>query len=345
MKTKLFFLVSAILSGLGSFQANVITVSNNAIAAGMYSSIQLGCDNANVGDTVYVMGSPTTYGDVTIKKQLTLIGAGYNVSQTQNNWNTTIGYCYLDTIPFGTKISGTRIMGFNMYSLSQNGATGLADSIKWIDIERNYINNYVNIVGSNWTIRNNIINYININNNSNVFIQNNFLNYNINTSNQTSVVISNNDFVTSSSAAFNSLSNALIANNVFYYSSPTTGTINCTFSNNITTAGSVQVLPPSGNSGSGNLNNVSPQFMDAATIPNGTVNTNQIWNYNWSLKTTSPAHNAGTDLKDLGVYGGSYPMPNLSGATRIPQMQFMNVGGIVPQGGNLNVNFKARKTN
>jgi len=342
MKTKLFFLVSAVLSGLASLQANVITVSNNAIAAGMYSTIQLGCDNANIGDTVYVMGSPTSYGDVTIKKQITLIGAGFNVYQTQNNWNTTIGTAYLDTIPFGAKISGTVIMGFMINSaITQTGAAG---AINWIDVERNYVGNYVNIVGSNWTVRNNIINYININNTSNTFIQNNFINYNINTSNQTSVVISNNEFCTTTSATFNGVSNALIANNVFYYAGPTTGTTSCTFSNNITTAGSAQVLPPAGNSGLNNLNNVSPQFVDA-TIPNGTVNMNQIWNYDWFLKVTSPAHNAGTDGKDLGVYGGTYPWPNMSGATRIPQMQFMNVGAIVPQGGNLNVNFKARKTN
>jgi hypothetical protein len=340
MKTKLFFLVSVILSGLGSLRANVVTVSNNAIAAGMYATIQLGCDNANVGDTVYVMGSPNSYGDVTIKKQITLIGAGYNVTQTQNNWGTTIGYCYLDTIPFGSKISGTVIMGFDMYSISQTGS----GAINWIDFERNYVSQYVTIVGSNWTLRNNIINYININNNSNIYIQNNFLNYNINTSNQTSVVISNNEFVTSTNYAFNAVSNALIANNVFYYSSPLTGTTSCTFSNNITTAGSAQALPPAGNSGSLNLNNISPQFVDAS-IPTSTVNMNQVWNYNWSLKAGSLAHNAGTDGKDIGIYGGSYPFPVMSGATRIPQMQLMNVGAIVPQGGNLNVNFKARKTN
>ncbi len=344
MKTKLLCLVSVILSGLGSLRANVITVSNNAIAAGMYSTIQAGCDAANVGDTVYVMGSPTSYGDVTIKTQITLIGAGYNVTQTQNNWNTTLGYCYLDTIPFGNRISGTKIMGFDMYSVSQTGSSGAADSIKWIDIERNYISNYVDIVGSYWTIHNNIINYININNHSNIFIQNNFLNYNINGSNKTTVVISNNDFCTTTSSSFGSITNALIANNIFYYSSPIAGCTSCTFSNNITTNSVSQVLPPSGNSGLNNINNTSPHFVDA-TIPSSTVNMNSLWNYNWTLSATSPAHNAGTDGKDLGVYGGVYPFPVMSGATRIPQMQLMNVGAIVPQGGNLNVNFKARKTN
>jgi hypothetical protein len=338
MKNTLLCL-SFIAFAFGSAKATVVTISNNTIAAGMYSSIQTGCDAANPGDTVYVMGSPTSYGDLTLKKRLTLIGAGYNVTGTQNNWNSVINYFYFDTISFGSPISGTKIMGFNINQISQTGS----GPINNVTVERNYLGGYLYVMGSNWIIKDNNVSTINIQYNANVYIYNNFIGA-VQNSNKTSVVISNNNFVTNSGNAFYTMSNALIANNIFYYSSPLAYTTACTFSNNITTNSTAQVLPNAGNTGSGNFNNQTPGFVDA-TIPTSTVGQNVVWNYNWHLTNASAGHLSGTDLTDIGVYGGPYPFPNMSGATRIPQMELLNVQGTVPQGGNLNVNFKARKQN
>jgi hypothetical protein len=338
MKTSLL-IVSLLCLSMGAAQAKVITCSNNAISAGHFTSIQTAVDSANVGDTVYVMGSPTSYGDLTMKKKVTLIGAGYNVTGTQNNWASIIGNLYLDSIGFGSQVSGAKIMGFSLGQISQTGSGAL----NWITIERNYIGSYMYVFGSNWTIRNNNISTINIQYHAYVFIYNNFIG-SIQNSNQTTVNISNNDFNTNNGNCFYNMSNALIANNIFYYSSPLAYTSSCVFSNNVTTNSSVQQLPPAGNTGSGNLNNTPPGFVDAS-IPAGTVSQNAMWNYNWKITTGSPAHNGGTDATDIGVYGGSYPFPNMSGATHIPQMQLLNVQGTVPQNGNLNVNFKARKQN
>jgi hypothetical protein len=324
----------------GSLEANVITCSNNVINAGQYTAIQTAVDAANPGDTVYVMGSPSSYGDVTIKKHITMVGAGYAVTNTQNNWGTTVGYIYLDSIGFGAQVSGTKIMGFSVNSSIQQTGSG---AINWIDIERCYVSSYVYVFGSNWTIRNNDIYNIQVNYNAFCYINNNFLG-SISNTNKNTVIISNNNFVTNSYNAFSTVSNAIISNNIFYYCSPLASVTSCSFSNNITTNSTAQVLPPAGSSGAGNLNNTPPGFVDAS-IPTGTVGQNAIWNYNWHITTGSPAHNGGTDGTDLGVYGGTYPYPNMTGATHIPQMQVLNVSGTVPQGGNLNVNFKARKQN
>ncbi|HXC04494.1 MAG TPA: hypothetical protein VNZ86_07055 [Bacteroidia bacterium] len=329
------------LVAAGTMHANVITVSNNAIAAGMYNNLQTACNAANVGDTVYVMGSPTDYGTVNVKTRIVLIGAGYALTGTQNNWSSIVDYIHLDSVAFGNQVSGTKIMGFSVSSNIDN--SGSAGSINNIDIERCYISSWIYVEGINWVVRNNDVYGVQVQNWNNCYIQNNFLG-NVQYSNKTTVVIDHNTFNTSSGNCFYSISNALIANNIFYYCSPLANTTSCTFSNNITTNSSAQVLPPAGNTGSGNINNTPPGWTDP-TIPASTVSQNSIWNYSWKLGSSAPAHNSATDGTDLGAFGGSYPMSNMTGATRIPQMQILNVSGVVPAGGNLNVNFKARKQN
>ncbi len=337
MKTKLFTICLVLFAFVGTVNAHVWTVSNNAITAGHFTSIQTAADSSNVGDTIYVMGSPTDYGNVTIKTRVTMIGAGYAVTGTQNNWASIVDNIYLDTVSGGNVISGTRIMGMDIGTYFQQTGSGAINSI---DIERCYVGYYLYVFGSNWTIRNCDLDNINIQNWGNVFIQNNFIE-DIYNSNQTTVNFDHNDFATYSSNAFGTISNALITNNIFYFCTPNASCTSCTFSNNLTTAGAtINLNTYAGNTGSGNVFAfaASTGWTDG-TIPASTVSENTIWNYKWTLKSTSPGHAAATDGTDIGVYGGSYPMPNLTGATRIPQMVLMNISGVAPVGGNLNVNF------
>jgi hypothetical protein len=353
MKTKLFILVFALFT-FGSLSAHVITVSNNAIAAGHFSNLQIAIDSANTGDTVYVMGSPTAYSsygestfnnnNIYITTKITLIGAGYNVTGTQNNWDSYVnGYIYIDSTSFTINLSGTKILGMDVSG--QIAQTGISGSVNNVDIERCYVNSWVYVFGKNWTIFDNNIYGVQAQNSSYLFIQNNYLN-SVQYSDQTTVVISNNNFVINGGNAFYSVSNAVIANNIFFYVNPVPNITSCVFSNNLSFNSSPISLPPAGNTGSGNINPATlgvVGFTDA-TITNY-VNQNTVWNYNWKFKVSSPGHNGGTDGTDIGVYGGAYPYPNMSGATRIPQMTLMNVGGIVPVGGTLPVNFKARVQN
>ena len=75
------------------------------------------------------------------------------------------------------------------------------------------------------------------------------------------------------------------------------------------------------------------------------VNYPTITTSDWHILAASPAHNAGTDGTDLGIYGGVKPMANLTGASNlIPQMTLLDLYDTdVPVNGNLNVRFKARK--
>ncbi len=343
MKTKLF-IFSFVLFTIGKLSAHVITVSNNAITAGHFTAIQTAADSANIGDTIYVMGSPTDYGNVTLRTMVTLMGAGYAVTGTQYNYASIVDNIYIDSVSFGNPVSGTKVLGMDVTSNLDYSGTG---NINNIDIERCYVSSWIYVNGHNWTVRNCIINSgIQVQSNGYIYVQNNFIGQ-IQYSNQTTVIFDHNNFVIQNGSICYQVSNALFTNNVFYYSNPTGGTneTNCTFSNNITSASAaINLNAYAGNTGSGNIFSTPPGWTDA-TIPGSTVGATSIWNYKWTFKPSSLAHNAATDGSDIGAYGGSYPMPNLTGATRIPQMILMNISGVAPAGGNLNVNFKAKIQN
>lgn len=354
MKTKLLVL-SLLVLAITNLSARVRTVCNAAITGGTpnaglrYTNLQTALDSAHVGDTIYVVGTQTDYGSITIPTRVTLIGAGYNVTGLQYNYNSVVDQIEIDSASNtgDSVVSGTKIMGMYVNNYIDNSAT---TGINSIDIERCYVGYYLYICGNNWIIRNNILDNIQCNggNNTwnNIYIQNNFISYIANSS-ATSVIIDHNNFVTNGNSYFYYVSNAIISNNIFWAGRPDNGS-NVTgnnFSNNVTTNTSLYSLPPANNVGSGDTATTTSFFNDP-TISVGTFSQNTIWNYNWkTFKAASKINNRATDGTNPGVYGGSYPMPNLTGACRIPQMVNMNVSGVAPAGGSLNVNFKAKVQN
>jgi hypothetical protein len=61
------------------------------------------------------------------------------------------------------------------------------------------------------------------------------------------------------------------------------------------------------------------------------------------LNATSLGVKYGTDGTDCGIYGGSYPMPNMTGATTLPQVISVDIqNSVIPVGGTLNVELKAK---
>lgn len=67
---------------------------------------------------------------------------------------------------------------------------------------------------------------------------------------------------------------------------------------------------------------------------------------NLALKSTSPGHNAGTDGKDIGLYGGAGAQNPLTGVPPIPLVTTMNINNVtVAPGGTLSVTIKAKSNN
>ncbi|MBI4930828.1 MAG: hypothetical protein HY841_08710 [Bacteroidetes bacterium] len=324
-------------------KAGVLTVNNNSNSPGQYTSLQTAIDSASAGDSIYVHGSATSYSNVSIKKQLTLLGTGHNPNKT-NNLISEIGIILLDTINGISGASGTKIIGFKLNRVSGFGGSG---GTKNIFVSRNYFisgGSKIIITGKGWTIENNIINSssVTVSNNSNVIIRNNiFNNASIVTSNQPSVLIANNIFFgTSPLTCFTTLSNALIANNIFSGSSPKGANVNTnTFNNNITYQTAYDTIPFGTNSGSGNILAQNPLYTNVAS-------TSFSYSYDFSLQATSPGKNAGTDGTDLGIYGGAMPFVDMTGSPAIPQMKLVSIlNPMIPAGDSLHVIIKAKKQN
>ncbi len=342
-KSITFFVLVAIIA---TANAAVITVNNNPNSPGQYTNAQTAINAANPGDTIYLSGSSTSYGDIHVNKKLTIFGTGQN-PQKQNPLVSSIGYLYLDSINSTSGASGSLIEGLYIGSYLQCVSSYPFYNIK---IKRNYFANYIYVYGNNWLIQNNYVYGINLNNNSNIQIVNNIITYYISGSSQTqpTLLIANNLFIDSYSSgnALSSLSNAIISNNIFYGISPGSSTSQCnacTFNNNITFGSSNNTLPYANNTGSGNITNTNPKFTSIATI-NYTFTTTD----NYTLQASSPGHNAGTDATDIGPFGGTYPIPSepIGWEPNIPQVKTMTISNnVIPVNGTLNISVKAKKQN
>lgn len=325
MNLRPLFLASLLLATTA--HAAVRTVSNAVGQPAQYTTIQPAIDASSPGDTVYVMGSGTQYGAITIDRQITLIGAGYAPPAPAFQTN-------IYSVSLNAAGSGSRIMGIEVpyiFYLYGNNVT----------VERCRLENlYLTAASTNNVIRHCYLAYVDLAQPASVLVSNNIIHtsgYLIN-SFSSSVIITNNLFMGYSAYALYNISNALITNNIFWGSTPVNGTVtNCTFNKNITFGTSNNVIPYGTNVGSGNLVNTNPLFTNAWTIG---VN----YTFNYQLLSSSPGKNMGTDGTDIGLYGGVAPMPGLGGVPRIPRItQFDLQYSVVPQGGSLNVQVKAKK--
>jgi len=273
--------------------AKVLTVSNNSNSPGQYTSVPTAITAAVAGDTIYVHGSVTSYGDIILNKRLVLIGAGYMPTGTQYNLPTVMGTISLNQSTSSTLPTGSIIKGINFGTLSGTGEALLVNNIT---LERNFISGQIYVKGKGWIIRNNMIGYVVVYDNENIIISNNIIGNNgITTSNKPSVIICNNVFL--KGCYMSGVSYAIIANNFFIEPSALssfTGTQD-TWNKNIFIYGddtSYKIFPPASNTGVGNLNTISPQFVSAIPLDVTMANART---YDWNLLSTSLGKTYGTD--------------------------------------------------
>jgi hypothetical protein len=340
MKKLLFSLVIA--AAAITANATVRTVNNGTVSAGQYTTVQAAVDVSKAGDTIYIHGSQTTYGDVTLNKRLVLLGAGHNLTGTQFNFRTRLNYIYFSQGNSTTLPTGSTIKGISSYGVYGSGGSLPVNNIT---LERNYFDGGggpTYVLGTGWICRNNFMSYISINNFKNTIISNNVITNRITASNQPSVIITNNIFL--NSAYFGSISYATVTNNIFLNPAYQnfSGTQN-TWNKNImiySDPANYKTFPPANNTGVGNLNTVDEQFTTTIPLDISLANAPK---QDWILATTSIGFKYGTDGTDVGIYGGSYPMPNLTGAPNIPQITSMDIqNSVIPQNGTLSIELKAR---
>ena len=331
-----FLLATTVLSGA------VITVDNKTNSPGQYTDLQASIDAASNGDTIYVSGSLTSYGSITIVKRLTLYGTGYKPDK-QLPLSSIIGnITFSEDLLQGTSSSGSKIIGFEMSNVSPA-------EFDDIEVRRNFILGCPSFGSgaSGWIIENNIFESgcgggvlgaaiaLTINNASNLIINNNIFDGGITHSNQPSVVITNNLFLPDQNV-FGVISNATISNNIFYRATPQ-GCSQSFFNNNLTYLTSNDTLPYGDNVGANNLVGVNPQFVTFP--PAGDLFS---FDYDFHLQAASPAIGAGTDGTDIGVYGGASPI-QIGGEPRLPKVIRMIIDNVLPLDGTMHIEATAKK--
>ena len=110
------------------------------------------------------------------------------------------------------------------------------------------------------------------------------------------------------------------------------------FNNNIALLNAT--LPPSGASGSGNLVNTDPQFL------NYTAGQLYLYEHDYDVQAGSPAEGAATDSTDIGIHGGFTHFSETGEVLITPIIRSMNINNtsVVP-GATLSVQLKATKPN
>jgi predicted nucleic-acid-binding Zn-ribbon protein len=342
---KIFLLMVAarMLWGINT-HATIITVSNAPNSPGQYTDLQEALDAANPGDTIYVSGSLTSYGNIEIEKQITLIGAGFNPNNQYNEKSELMSVVLKsDNDPVNpTNASSSVIMGFKIFSI-----TNSFHNIDSIQIFRNEITNSISIssyYSTNWIIKNNILSSISTSSGSNIYatdfiISNNIIKNSIYNFKSSTVVIANNIFTQGFN--FTQVSLANIQNNIFYGGS-TANCSYCTFIKNIS-VGAANTFDYGTNTSIGNFTNVNPMFVD---VPSTTFN----FANDYHLQPSSPGIDAGTDGTDIGIYGGMYPFPSggdvpwqTSPMPALPQITNMVIlNGTLPSAGTLQIQIQAK---
>jgi hypothetical protein len=332
--------------------ATVRTVSNDPKAPAQYNSINTAIQASSNGDTILVYGSGIGYGNITIDREIVLIGAGY---KNPYGGNTSLQYLNLNGAG-ALSASNSKISGFSITYVYFNGTNGNSKLIEGVLIERCHIY-YLEFDDGGVTYRNDTIRncrfwnyglYLNRGTLHNIQIHNNlFENHEVGNSVATrthdSVYVRNCVFINrSTSNVFRNALEMTVENCIFYAAEPQ-GCTNCAFNNNMTYLNTNNDLDGSagnpGSVGSGNHINVDPQFVNYP--PGGGP-----YSYSHDLNVqNSNAVNGGTDATDMGIHGGMLPF-TVGANPGIPQMTEISFPGnasSVKVGGTLDVTFKAKK--
>ncbi|MFV0570895.1 MAG: hypothetical protein ACK5M1_00495 [Xanthomarina gelatinilytica] len=343
---KIISLIALMVFGLTQAQTILIVDNNNNIDTSpshMYNTFNAAIAAASNGDIIYVQPSVTNYGNVNISKEVSVYGMGHTPELNAGR-SATFGSITISN-------SNVKLAG-----IQSNNAINITGTVQDIIIENNSLNNvYLNsAVTTNLTLQGNIIDgnlglSPNNNNSVNTTITHNFFETTPQNgiSYLNSTTIFNNNIVyyagVTTTAMFLNPNDLVAQNNIFVSTSSFNGTNwqsggtpilfnNCmSYSFNGITLGALN--------GTGNFNNVNPQFI---IIPGTNPAFSATNNYNIGATAL------GTDGNDVGLFNGSFDFDMRGYPTELPYLKEMSISNnMVPAGSNLNVNLKANanKTN
>jgi hypothetical protein len=339
----LFFLLCLVFISTFS-DAKVWRVNNTPGVNANFSTITGAMLNANVvnGDTIYLEASVTSYGAITVNKQVTIIGGGYFLSTAF--WAQPPQFNTLDTdldqvtvTAANVTITGVSAAGIAIANNANNctitrcyvGGSGInitasASALSGIKITQNYVYGTVQRAASNYAtdlvITNNIIfTYFLIRAQCRGVVDYN--NINLRSLVGTAVNLGNSNF---------SFRNNIIRGASSVFSNPGLSAI----TNNMAEA---NILP----AGNGNQNSVP---MAGTSMWQNGVGTYTEGDANYQLSASSPAKTAGVGGTPIGAYGGVTPYIR-SGIPAIPTVYgYSTPAGIITTP-TIQVTFSSRTNN
>lgn len=330
-----------------------VTVNNTPGSAATYRTLQGALDSAAAGSVILLQPGLATYGQVTVKKLVSIFGAGYFPNQnpapfTQANSAESV----VDYINFDAGSNGSMISGITLNSDAQpypNQRININNSSN-ITITRCFIGRqgggtFISSKGASDIIFRQCYFFHSSGNNFTLSVNtsNNFQFYNCifdgvgdnlgtstdNTS--TAVLFKNCTFKNYAGSVVNAIQNVTYINNVIFNTTTPGNLFSCAAASN--NVGNVTYTSGSGN----NITNAVPEnTLVFATDPNIISRDGKL-----ALKAGSPAIGYGQDGKDAGAYGGAEPYI-LSGIPIIPNIYLAETVGAATQSGNLKIRIKAK---
>lgn len=326
------------------------TVNNNAGASTDFINLQAAIDAATIGDIIYVQHSPTTYGNITLNKGLTIIGR----SNGDNGYTSTIEALYITG-----GASNSVIKGLNISSVGENGSAASLTDISFFDndvsgtfrlgnthtidntlIQGNIIKGafYVNENMSNILATNNVIlgNAMYLYTVDTLLFSNNVIAYNsgvniYNYSNSGLLNINNSIFVINSTSNriidLNVGSGTIQIDNCITYNYNTTYTYNFETGAGITINGNVQT-------------NINPLFTNVDTGVSASIGGTGT-DYDPAIDDLTLQ--GSSTVTDDGLYQG-YNFKPYGTPTGYPSIKVTSYSPTVPKNGDLSVTIEA-KTN
>jgi len=316
----LIILISLVLFSGPSVGQTLIAVQNESTSS-FYNSLDSAIINATNGDYIYLPGGSFKI-TVPIEKQLNIIGAGHNPdSCAATGITVVVGNFNINSGSDHGSLTGLKIGGEIIFTTNEN------QFINYYSIER------CNIMGVYLTPRS-----------SNILINECIVTGIIQGEYAQGFQLSK--CIVEAGSISNFDSNAYFINNIFIESETLYNVSGCSFRNNI-------FLNSAGNSTGytntyqNNLFNGVYSFignqilLNNITGPVSTLFKNQsetVFDYkqDYHILDTSPAHNAGTDGTDLGIYGTGSPWKEGS----LPSNPHIQSKTISTVNGNLNVKIK-----
>lgn len=357
---KIFLLTTGIigLTIFGFSQTLYVANNNPGAAAGVNvytgtNAIRDAHTAATVGDIIYVVPSPTSYGNLSITKGITIFGVGIRPSKDLGA-KSLVGLINVDAS--NVRLSGL-VSSNSEINLGWNVGTANLDAItiENCNTGRILMEGTPSATISNLLIRNNVLTgngclatHILLNTTANAIITNNvFTEGNLSCATMVQALnatITYNLFAdTGGEGAFAKVVDCIFDHNIFYgvrvdIGTGSTGnswTYNLSFGNPVD-ATNIFNVTTDGNTGSGNIESVSgsddPLFVNFPLTQN--------WNnsYDFSLLAGSPALNVNGE--DIGPSGGAVPF-DFEGNS-LPLIQSVTVPAVIPVGSDLPVTIKAK---